>query len=80
MAKGIEERHSRECLRKCGRCRCEPTYRVRIRPTGRDSITRTFDSQAEAVSWRKDALIAVRRGRDVDQGGEGRSAPWRRNG
>ena len=69
MAAGIEERHSRECLRKGGRCCCDPTYRVRIRPTGRDAINRTFDSLAEAKGWRRDALIAVRRGRDVDQGG-----------
>ena len=80
MAAGIETRHSRECLRRGGRCCCDPTYRVRIRPTGRDPIKRTFDSQAEAVSWRKDALIALRRGRDVDQGGRKRlrtvAAEW----
>jgi integrase len=70
MAKGIEERHSRSCrTRKGGRCDCEPSYRVRIRPTGRDPIARTFDSSAEATSWRKDALLALRRGRDVDLGG-----------
>jgi integrase len=45
------------------------TYRVRIRLTGRDPIVRKFDSQAEAVSWRKDALLAVRRGREIDLGG-----------
>jgi hypothetical protein len=70
VAAGIEERHSRSCrTHKGGRCDCEPTYRVRIRPTDRDAITRTFNSLAEAVSWRKDALIALRRGRDIDQGG-----------
>lgn len=68
MAKGIEERHSRSCrTHKGGRCDCDPTYRVRIRPTGLDPVRRTFDSQAEAVSWRKDALIALRRGRAVMQ-------------
>jgi integrase len=70
MAAGIETRHARSCrTRKGGRCDCEPTYRVRIRLTGWDPIKRTFASQAEAASWRRDALIAVRRGRDVDQGG-----------
>jgi integrase len=69
MAKGIEERHSRSCRkRKGGRCDCEPTYRVRIRQTGRDPIAETFTSIAEAVSWRKDALIRLRRGRPVIQG------------
>jgi hypothetical protein len=49
--------------------RLEPTYRVRIRLQGREPVTRAFHSSAEAVSWRKDAQIALRRGRDVDQGG-----------
>jgi integrase len=70
MAKGIEERHSRACrTHKGGRCDCEPTYRVRIRLQGCEPVTRAFHSSAEATSWRKDALIALRRGRDVDQGG-----------
>jgi integrase len=70
MAAGIEERHSRSCrTRKGGRCDCEPTYRVRIRLQGRDPITRAFTSPAEAKGWRKDAMLALRRGRDVDQGG-----------
>jgi integrase len=67
MAAGIEERHSRACrTRKGGRCDCEPTYRVRIRLQGRDPITRAF---TQATSWRKDARVALRRGRDIDQGG-----------
>jgi integrase len=70
MAAGIDPRHSRSCrTRKGGRCDCDPTYRVRIRPNGREPIVRNFTSAAEAVSWRKDALLALRRGRDIDQGG-----------
>jgi hypothetical protein len=70
MAKGIEERHTRSCrATKGGRCDCEPTYRVRIRLQGREPVRRTFQSQAEAKSWRRDALIAARRGRDVELGG-----------
>jgi integrase len=66
MAAGIEERHSRSCRsRKGGRCDCEPTYRVRLRLKDREPIRRTFKSLSEAKSWRKDALIAVRRGRSV---------------
>jgi integrase len=69
MAKGIEERHARSCRSQTGgRCNCEPTYRpyvwnshaqaqIRGRPT---------KSPAEAASWRRDALIAIRRGRAVD--------------
>ena len=70
MAAGIETRHSRSCRsRNGGRCDCEPSYRVRIRPTGREAVERTFQSQAEAVSWRKDAKLALRRGRTIDLGG-----------
>jgi integrase len=42
---------------------------VRIRLRGREPIARTFPTVAEAVSWRKDALLNVRRGRDIDLGG-----------
>jgi hypothetical protein len=68
VAAGIYERHSRECVRKGGRCCCEPTYKVRIREGG-ENWTRTFTSLAEAKGWRKDARIALRRGRTIDQGG-----------
>jgi integrase len=71
MAKGIEGRHSRGCrTHRGGRCNCEPTYRVRIRLQGRDVVPpRNFASLAEAQSWRKDALLNLRRGRDVALGG-----------
>jgi hypothetical protein len=68
MAAGIYERHSRECVRKGGRCCCEPSYKVRIREGG-ENMTRTFTSLAEAKGWRKVARIALRRGRAIDQGG-----------
>ena len=70
MAAGIETRHARSCRSpKGGRCNCEPTYRVRLWD-GRlgERIVKPFRSYAEAQRWRKDALIALRRGRSVNAG------------
>jgi hypothetical protein len=67
MAKGIEERHARSCrTRKGGRCDCEPSYRADVWD-GRlqRRVRRTFAERAEATSWRRDALIALRRGREA---------------
>ena len=70
MAAGIDTRHSRSCRsHNGGRCDCDPTLPARVRLKGRSPVVRHFASYAEAVSWRKDAVIALRRGRDVDQGG-----------
>ena len=70
MAAGIDTRHSRACRsRNGGRCDCDPAYRARVRLKDRPPVVRHFASYAEAVSWRKDAVIALRRGRDIDQGG-----------
>jgi integrase len=70
MAAGIEARHARSC-RSCkgGRCNCEPSYRVRLWDAQRqERIVKPFQSFAEAQSWRKDALIQLRRGRPVNAG------------
>lgn len=70
MAAGIEIRHARSCRsRGQGRCNCEPTYRVRLWDSRRQGrIVKPFSSFAEAQGWRKDALIALRRGRTVSAG------------
>jgi integrase len=67
MAKGIEERHARSCRStKGGRCDCEPSYRADMWDGGqRRRIRRTFSDRAEAASWRRDALVALRRGREA---------------
>ncbi len=65
---GIETRHSRSCRSsRGGRCDCEPSYRVRVTDprTGKRLNKPGFKSIAEAQSWRKDALLALRRGRTV---------------
>jgi integrase len=70
MAKGIEERHARSCrTRNGGRCDCEPSYRADVWDgRRRKRIRRTFTDRAEAASWRRDALVAVRRGRTPQVG------------
>ena len=70
MATGIEERHARSCrARKGGRCDCEPSWRAAVWDTSRQQrIRRTFPERAEAMSWRRDALVALRRGRDAPGG------------
>ncbi len=70
MAAGIETRHARSCRqRQGGRCNCEPTYRVRLWDGQRQTrVVKPFGSIAEARSWRKDAAIALRRGRAVETG------------
>ncbi|PZS25822.1 MAG: hypothetical protein DLM61_19360, partial [Pseudonocardiales bacterium] len=64
MATGIETRHARGCrARGGGRCSCTPTYQAHVfdKRSGR-RIRRTFARQAEAKTWRQDALIALRSG------------------
>jgi integrase len=62
---GIEERHGRSCrTRKGGRCDCTPSYRASVWD-GAKSIRYTSTSLAEAQQWRRDARVALRRGRTV---------------
>src|SRR5687768_3555384 len=69
MAKGIEERHARSCrTRNGGRCDCDPTYRASVWDGQRQQRIRyAAGSLTEAQQWRKDALVAMRRGRTVRQ-------------
>jgi len=72
MAAGIETRHARSCRqRQGGRCNCEPTYRVRLWDAQRQQrIVKPFQSYAEAQGWRRDARIALRRGRTPNTGSD----------
>jgi integrase len=68
MATGIDTRHARSCRsRQHGRCDCEPTYQANVWD-GREGKRhrRTFPNETAARAWRKDAQIAIRRGRGVD--------------
>lgn len=64
MAEGIRKRHSKGCpAREGGRCRCNAGWEASIylAREGR-KIRRTFAREAEAKSWRRDALASVRKG------------------
>ncbi|HEU4905552.1 MAG TPA: site-specific integrase [Solirubrobacterales bacterium] len=64
MAEGIRKRHSKNCsAREGGRCNCKAGYEAWVfsRRDGK-KIRRTFAREAEAKSWRADALGALARG------------------
>jgi len=64
MATGITKRHSRSCRsRKGTSCNCRPAFQAEVysRRDGR-KIRKTFAREAEAKSWRADALSALKAG------------------
>jgi integrase len=64
MAEGVRKRHSKGCPAKDGgRCKCRAGYEAWVF-SKRDGkkIRRTFPREAEAKSWRADALGALSRG------------------
>jgi integrase len=67
-SKGITERHSRSCATRHGmkRCDCRPTFQAQVRVNGQ-SHTRTFDSKAAAIDWRRDAEKRVKFGHAVPE-------------
>jgi hypothetical protein len=64
MATGITKRHTRSCRsRGSGRCNCRPSHMAWVwsERDGR-KIYKTFRAEAEAKSWRADALSALSKG------------------
>ncbi len=64
MAEGIVKRHSTSCpARDGGRCRCNAGWQASVySKRDRKKIRRTFAREAEAKSWRLDALTALNQG------------------
>ena len=64
MAEGIRKRHSKGCrAREGGRCNCKAGYEAWVFSKRDDrNIRKTFRREAEAMSWRADALGALSRG------------------
>jgi integrase len=64
MATGIRKLHSRSCRsRHGGRCNCGAGYEAWVYlPRERTKVRKTFAREAEAKSWRADALVAANRG------------------
>src|SRR5512144_3014442 len=63
-ATGIRRRHSKGCRsRQGGRCNCSAGWEAWVYLARESkSISKTFQREAEAKSWRADALSAARRG------------------
>jgi hypothetical protein len=64
MATGIHKRHSRTCrTRHGGRCSCNAGWGAWVYlPRHGTKVRRTFQREAEAKSWRADAVVAASRG------------------
>jgi integrase len=64
MATGITKRHSRNCrARDGGRCNCNAGWEASVFSKRENKkIRKTFAHEAEAKSWRADALAALARG------------------
>lgn len=64
MAAGIVKRHSKGCRGKAGgRCSCSAGYEAWVYlPREGKKVRKTFAREAEAKSWRTDALAAAERG------------------
>jgi hypothetical protein len=64
MAEGIVKRHSKDCpAKQGGRCRCNAGYEAWVfSRRDRKKIRKTFAREAEAKSWRADAVAALSRG------------------
>ncbi len=64
MATGITKRHSRTCRsREGGRCSCNAGWEAWVFSKRENKkIRKTFTHEAEAKSWRSDALAAANRG------------------
>jgi len=61
----IEERHATDCASHRGkRCNCVARYRGEVRDArGRKVRSAWSTSRAQAISWEKEAMVAVRHGR-----------------
>jgi integrase len=64
MATGITKRHTRRCRSGSGgRCNCEPSYEAWVYSKRDDKkISKKFSREAEAKSWRAEALTALSTG------------------
>jgi hypothetical protein len=61
MAEGIRRRHSKGCAaRQNGRCNCNAGWEASIYlAREKKKVRKTFPREAEARSWRADALAAA---------------------
>lgn len=62
---GITQRHGRSCRSRAGgRCNCRPTYQAQVYSAREERrVSKSFDTLADARTWRHDMLVAVRQGK-----------------
>src|SRR5919199_1413562 len=63
-AEGVQVRHSRSCGSRMGTaCSCLPRFQAQAwSARDRKPIRKTFATVAEAVAWRQEAQVALRKG------------------
>ena len=61
---GVQVRHARRCdMRGWAACSCSPSYQAQVwSPRDRRPIRKSFATIAEAVAWRQEAQVSLRRG------------------
>src|SRR5579864_2992815 len=61
---GVQVRHARRCQSASGgRCSCVPSFQAQVwSPRDRKPIRKSFRELADAVAWRQEAQVALRRG------------------
>jgi|SRR5579862_4475179 len=61
---GVQVRHARRCQASSGgRCSCVPCFQAQVwSPRDRKPIRKSFRELADAVAWRQEAQVALRRG------------------
>jgi hypothetical protein len=61
---GVQVRHARRCeVRGWAACSCSPSYQAQVwSPRDRRPIRKSFATIAEAVAWRQEAQVSLRRG------------------
>src|SRR5579864_969085 len=61
---GVPVRHARRCQSASGgRCSCVPSFQAQVwSPRDRKPIRKSFRELADAVAWRQEAQVALRRG------------------
>src|SRR5579862_1169093 len=64
-ARGVFVRHSRNCESRAGRgCSCKPAFQAQVwSPRDHKPIRKTFATSAEAVTWRREMKLILRRRR-----------------
>src|SRR5205823_7087682 len=64
VREGVQQRHSAYCGGSSGNsCSCTPSYQAQVwSPRDRKPIRKTFATITDALTWRQETQVALRRG------------------